>query len=282
VAVFLSPNDVHFFDSRNNIHNHKRFITMTPKTKNDVANDEAFAKSLQAVEDEKFAKAEENRIVFQNCPSKLSQSNKRSSSTILDKVSKLCRVQKSPSIVPVVKNAKHILVPKNTSQSHHKRDQQSAKTTSTARPQKTQHARKHLAAELSDGSSEYKSNNHLLYVPCTINDVVCEMMVDTGAAMSVISEPLMNKMKLGTSLNTKNKGVAVGVGSARILGHLHNCPIQIGDAEFLLYFAVLEQDSDMLILGVDQLRRFNCLVDLQNNKLVFGGHGGVEVNFFVN
>jgi hypothetical protein len=27
------------------------------------------------------------------------------------------------------------------------------------------------------------------------------------------------------------------------------------------------------------MRRFNCLIDLQNNVLIFGGYGGVEVPF---
>ena len=71
-----------------------------------------------------------------------------------------------------------------------------------------------------------------------------------------------------------------GVGTAHILGRIENCPVKISHAEFLLYFAVLEIDQDMMILGIDQMRRFNCLVDLQNNKLIFGGRDGVEVDFF--
>ena len=43
---------------------------------------------------------------------------------------------------------------------------------------------------------------------------------------------------------------------------------------------MLEIDQDMMILGIDQMRRFNCLVNLQNNKLIFGGRDGVEVDFF--
>lgn len=47
-----------------------------------------------------------------------------------------------------------------------------------------------------------------------------------------------------------------------------------------MHFSVLDIPTDMLILGIDLMRRFNCLIDLHKNKLIFGGMGGVEVDFF--
>lgn len=132
-----------------------------------------------------------------------------------------------------------------------------------------------LAGVLTDGSNDDKS---LCYVTCEINDRLVEMMVDTGAQTSVISEGLMRKLKLEKMLNTWYNGVASGVGTARILGRIERCPVQIGSVEFLLYFCVLETPDDLLLLGIDQMRRFKCQVDLEDNKLVFGGKGGVEVD----
>jgi len=135
-------------------------------------------------------------------------------------------------------------------------------------------------AMLTDGSSDEARNKNLVYVPCEINDRLVEMMVDTGAQTSVISRPLMEKLCIDKKLNREKQGVAAGVGTARILGRIENCPVQIGNVCFSLYFAVLDIENDMMILGIDQMRRFNCLVDLQSNKLIFGGRGGVEVDFF--
>jgi Aspartyl protease len=132
-----------------------------------------------------------------------------------------------------------------------------------------------LAGALTDGSNNDKS---LVYVTCEINNRLVEMMVDTGAQTSVISDGLMRKLKLGKMLNTWYNGVASGVGTARILGRIERCPVQIGSVEFLLYFCVLETPDDLLLLGIDQMRRFKCQVDLEDNKLVFGGKGGVEVD----
>ncbi|KAL7566579.1 hypothetical protein ACA910_000645 [Epithemia clementina (nom. ined.)] len=130
----------------------------------------------------------------------------------------------------------------------------------------------------SDGLS-LRQNQSLIFVPAEINGRVVEMMVDTGAQSSVISAQLMRTLDLQSKLNTFMQGVAQGVGQARILGVIENCPVSIGHVEFLLYFLVLDVPQDMMIMGIDQMRRFKCLVDLENNRLVFGGKDGVEVSF---
>lgn len=135
-------------------------------------------------------------------------------------------------------------------------------------------------ALLEDGSANMQSNSSLLYVPAEINGIVCEMMVDSGSQTSVISSSMMQKLKLQKRLNTRYQGVAAGVGAARILGRIDNCAVMLGaGVEFNLFFLVIEVSHDMMILGIDQMRRFNCLIDLQRNVLVFGGQGGVEVPF---
>ena len=120
----------------------------------------------------------------------------------------------------------------------------------------------------SDGLS-MRQNQSLVFVPAEINGRVVEMMVDTGAQSSVISAQLMRTLGLQSKLNTSMQGVAQGVGQARILGVIENCPVSIGHVEFLLYFLVLDVPQDMMIMGIDQMRRFKCLIDLENNKVRF-------------
>ncbi|CAB9524953.1 DDI1 homolog 2 [Seminavis robusta] len=133
---------------------------------------------------------------------------------------------------------------------------------------------------LDDGSSSMESNGSLLYVPCEVNHRMVEMMVDSGSQTSVLSSSMMRKLKLQKRLNTRFQGVAAGVGAARILGRIENCPVQIGaGVEFNLFFLVIDVPHDMMILGIDQMRRFKCMIDLEKNVLIFGGQGGVEVPF---
>jgi len=129
------------------------------------------------------------------------------------------------------------------------------------------------------GLAAQPSNSGMLYVAAEIGESEVEMLVDTGAQMSVISEPLANQLGLLSHLDRSRQGIANGVGQAKIEGHVKDIPVRLGHVEFPLTFSVLQTQQPLLILGLDQMRRFNCLVDLQRSCLVFGGHGGVEVPF---
>mmetsp|Transcript_19266 Transcript_19266/g.61191 ORF Transcript_19266/g.61191 Transcript_19266/m.61191 type:complete len:157 (+) Transcript_19266:1-471(+) len=128
-------------------------------------------------------------------------------------------------------------------------------------------------------SSGLPQQEGMLYVACEIGDVAVEMLVDTGAQMSVISAPLAERLGLMGQLDRSEQGLAAGVGHARILGKLRGIPVQMGHVEFALDFSVLGINDAMLMLGIDQMRRFNCIVDLEGKCLVFGGRDGIEVPF---
>lgn len=128
-------------------------------------------------------------------------------------------------------------------------------------------------------STSQISSTHMCMIPCSVGGITVEMLVDTGAQTSVLSMPLVNTLGLANRLDRRTMGVAAGVGRARILGSIKNvvCVFGIGHVEFLMDFIVLEIQEPMVILGLDQLRKYKCLVDMEREKLVFGGAGGVEV-----
>lgn len=123
------------------------------------------------------------------------------------------------------------------------------------------------------------SSMKALYVSCEIGAHEVEMLVDTGAEMSVMSESLARQLNLLDRLDRRYQGVARGVGSARILGKVFDVPVKLGQVEFELNFSVMQQDTIGLILGLDLMRSFKCLIELEKNCLIFGGSGGVEVPF---
>lgn len=128
------------------------------------------------------------------------------------------------------------------------------------------------------GPSEFMDDD-LIHVACEIGGIAVEMMVDTGAQSSVISKSLAQRLNLMSMIDTSRQGVAVGVGSARILGQLHRIPVRIGLTEFNIDFTVLGVDEQLLMLGIDQMKRMKCILDLERRCIVFGGSGGVEVPF---
>jgi len=103
------------------------------------------------------------------------------------------------------------------------------------------------------------------------------MMIDSGASSSVISMGLAQRLGLDGRI-TRSNGVAYGVGTVNILGHIRNVPCMLGNVEFLIDFIVLDMtDQEMLLLGLDQMRKYKCIIDLERELILFGGNGGVEV-----
>lgn len=103
------------------------------------------------------------------------------------------------------------------------------------------------------------------------------MMIDTGAQTSVISLALARQLNLTSRIDRRHQGIASGVGHARILGKLHAVPVELGHVEFPMDFIVLDTTANLLLLGLDLMRRYKCIVDLEREVLIFGGSGGVEV-----
>jgi Aspartyl protease len=79
--------------------------------------------------------------------------------------------------------------------------------------------------------------------------------------------------------NVCYQGSARGVGSSPIRGIVEHVTCVIGDVDFQLFFLVLEGTMPYCIMGLDQMRRFNCVVDVGENSLIFGGKDGLSIPF---
>lgn len=74
-------------------------------------------------------------------------------------------------------------------------------------------------------------------------------------------------------IDTRFAGQAVGVGTGVILGRIHLAEMKIGKAHFPVTITVMEKmssNNDMkFLLGLDNLKRFTCSIDLEKNVLRF-------------
>ncbi|KAG7357831.1 aspartyl protease [Nitzschia inconspicua] len=134
------------------------------------------------------------------------------------------------------------------------------------------------------GSSFAIANNlspdHMLFVSCTLDGIHdVKLLIDTGASSSAMSLDMVQSLGLLPKLNRGITGSAQGVGSSQIVGIVENVELFINHVEFRLYFMVIDTTMPCCILGLDQLRKYKCQVDLDSDELVFGGKGGVSVPF---
>ncbi|KAG5487412.1 hypothetical protein CUR178_08498 [Leishmania enriettii] len=107
----------------------------------------------------------------------------------------------------------------------------------------------------------------MLYVPCTIHKVSVKAFVDSGAQNSIMNKRTAERCGLMRLVDVRMRGVAVGVGRQAICGRIHMVPVNLAGMYIPFAFSVIEDQPMDLIIGLDQLRRHQMLIDLRSNCL---------------
>ncbi len=90
----------------------------------------------------------------------------------------------------------------------------------------------------------------MLYVDCQLNGVPLKCFVDSGAQMTIISYQCAERCGLARLIDTRWRGMARGVGSARILGRIHLTTMKLGNTYLDCSLSVLDAPDMELILGL--------------------------------
>eukprot|EP00878_Enallax_costatus_P028235 GHUV01030476.1.p3 GENE.GHUV01030476.1~~GHUV01030476.1.p3 ORF type:complete len:119 (-),score=24.64 GHUV01030476.1:943-1299(-) len=85
--------------------------------------------------------------------------------------------------------------------------------------------------------------------------------------MTIMTHDFANKCHLGRLMDKRFAGMAVGVGSSRILGKIHQAPLKVSGHFTTCAITVLEQkDGPQFIFGLDMLKRHQCVLDFFKGK----------------
>ncbi|KAL7531652.1 hypothetical protein ACHAWF_003862, partial [Thalassiosira exigua] len=120
----------------------------------------------------------------------------------------------------------------------------------------------------------------MLYVDCKVDGKPLQVFVDSGAQQTIMSSECADRLGLLRLVDDRFAGVAVGVGTGKILGRIHVVELEIGGCVFQCSVTVMDSkeglgDKNMdCLFGLDMLKRHRCCIDLGSNVLRFGLGGG--------
>ena len=114
---------------------------------------------------------------------------------------------------------------------------------------------------------EFFGSITMLYIGAKVNGVEIQAFVDSGAQSTIISKGLAEKIGLSRLIDTRFAGMAMGIGTSKILGRVHAADMEILGKKFTCSFTVLEDNKVDFLFGLDNLKRHQCCIDLVQNML---------------
>ncbi|CAB0010873.1 unnamed protein product [Nesidiocoris tenuis] len=113
----------------------------------------------------------------------------------------------------------------------------------------------------------------MLYINCVVNGHPLKAFVDSGAQTTIMSDRCAERVNIMRLVDTRWSGYARGVGVQRIIGRVHMVDLVIENDHLTTSFSVIEKQPMDMLLGLDMLKRHQCVIDLKRNVLRIGSTG---------
>lgn len=102
----------------------------------------------------------------------------------------------------------------------------------------------------------------MLYVNMELNGTKFQAFVDTGAQSTIISKAFAQKAGVLKDVDTRFRGVAIGVGTSQIVGKIHSAKLKVDNRHTIECSILVIDNINMdFLLGIDMLKKHRVVSD---------------------
>ncbi|XP_069018932.1 nuclear receptor-interacting protein 3-like [Embiotoca jacksoni] len=128
---------------------------------------------------------------------------------------------------------------------------------------------------------EKEEEEDFIHVPCKCLGQEVNVLIDTGCKLNLMSLPTVERLGL-KELVEESKMETDGLPFQRKLcidGHIRELSLTIGQLRIMCSFGVVESNKPLMSLGSKTLKSLKCVIDTENQMLVFGSTVREQVQF---
>lgn len=136
--------------------------------------------------------------------------------------------------------------------------------------------------EITHFENTMKEVKEMIYISGKYGDYSFRIFIDSGAQSNIMSYEMATFLNIDNLIDKRHKGVAFGVGKQTIHGCIFNCKINIDDKISVpINFKIMDVEADkyLVILGLEFLYAYDCMLNFKSKRLVIGDH---IINFITN